>query len=182
MDNNLENKPEPIETDEDILVHEKSGKEYVLLLQRFGEESVLPDKNDGYLFMTFAATDPHWLMEPYFEDNSFVIPKEHFFFPMLEKLFQRIEKVDDPRDKTLVDNCFTWYSEAHGGREESNILTIKKLNDSFEMSFFNNPKNPYYYPRVCSIRFSLSGSRNERVAGLFSQMLNEFNGSVYDED
>lgn len=159
-----------------VLVDINSGKEYNLL---FHNTELNPaDKKDGGIRVEFGAGDPHITMYPYTENNLFVIPNSHPFNPYIAELFERIEDVEKdkkPDDKILKDGCFTWLSDAGGTEDdEVNILTIKRGgNNSFEMSLFDNPNNPYGMQNICSVRLRLSGSKDDRVSTLFGIMLNE---------
>ncbi|MGI5898049.1 MAG: hypothetical protein ACOX6Q_02720 [Candidatus Dojkabacteria bacterium] len=130
-------------------------------------------EGDGIIDIDFSAHDPYWVMYPYYPNNSFVVPCEHIFYPYLIELFKGIEKNDNPYNRTLKDNLFTWYSEGHGELDEANTLSIKKEEDVFNISFYNNPKNFFYNQYKCFIRFDLSGSRNVKISGLLARMLNE---------
>ena len=75
------------------------------------------------------------------------------------------------------NNIITWYSD-ETAHEVSNILTIKKDNESFKLDFYIQPHKKEYdrdfnSPNYIPIRFRNSGSSYDPFNMLFMKMYNE---------
>lgn len=128
------------------------------------------DKNQSFL-MQFSGADFYWIMLHYDEHNEFnVTEDDSFLFSKMQQLFKIIQKYDDPYNKTLINNTFTWDSEDYGIYEKANKLIITFQNNTFSIRFYQNPNREFNNKFLCPICFCLSGSKNEIIASAFSSM------------
>ncbi len=136
---------------------------------------VTNEKNDQFT-ICYGGADLYWFMDNYnFEDNNgFTITEDDKkFYSLLKKTFRKIEKYDDPKKPTIINNTFTWLSEAEGLLETQNILTIIRRSNAFTIRFYRNPLN--FSPKnTCYVCFCLSGSRNQKIANAFSEMFMQY--------
>lgn len=122
-----------------------------------------------------AGSDLYWVLNKYREDNDMKISINDDFYYQLEELFYNIEIFDNPYNKCLVNNIFTWYSEAYGERENAHKLIIIKLDECFSIKFdFNKNNEMFNISGNCPICFCLSGSRNQEIAYLFSKLFLQY--------
>ncbi len=132
------------------------------------------DKNQSFL-MQFSGADFYWIMLHYDEHNEFSVTEEDsFLFSQMQQLFQIIQKYDDPYNKTLINNTFTWDSEDYGTYKQANKLIITFENNTFSIKFYQNPNQKFNNQFLCPICFCLSGSKNEKIASAFSSMFLKF--------
>lgn len=68
-------------------------------------------------------------------------------------MFKNIQKYDDPYNKTLINNTFTWDSEDYGIYEKANKLIITFQNNTFAIKFYQNPNREFNYKFLCPICF-----------------------------
>ena len=145
-----------------------------MIIEEVKDDIILTnDKNENFT-ITYSGCDLYWLMNNYTNDNLFKITSENKdFYSLLKKLYSKIEKYDDPKNPTIINGLFTWISEAEGILENANALTIKKEEDVFYIKFFRNPQNhsPIW---SCYICFCLSGSKNQKIANAFSEMVLQY--------
>jgi hypothetical protein len=135
----------------------------------------LANEEGNSMTIEYGGADLYWIMNNYHDNNLFKItPQDNFLFLQMDELFKQIAKYDDPYNKVLNNNCFEWISEAYGLPEEANKLTIKKKQNSYEISFFNNPNYSFKNKNICCICFCLSGSQHQEIAYAFSSMFLEY--------
>lgn len=120
--------------------------------------------------MHYAGGDLYWTMLDYFDNNTFYITNNNvILFEYMEYLFSSIKS----NYKLYKTGCFEWISEAYGIPDEANKLIISKTNNKYNIRFFQNPKNKFNRKDICSICFSLSGSKYQNISNIFSIMLNK---------
>lgn len=127
-----------------------------------------------------AGSDLYWVLDKYSDDNDMTISIDDDFFDRLNKLFGDIKECDNQYDRCINNNQFIWYSEAYGEQEDAHKLIITRNDSFYSIKFFYNSNNQLFnVSGNCPICFCLSGSRNQRIANLFSEMFLEYQ---YDKD
>ena len=113
------------------------------------------------------------------QDNQWYQKEDNLSGKMLDT-DNDIKVYDNKYDRCLIDEQFIWYSEAYGEIEEAHKLIITKLDNLFSIKFYLNPNNQLFnISGNCPICFCLSGSRNQKIANLFSEMFLEYQYSDY---
>lgn len=134
---------------------------------------IITDKNNNsFTMMVGGNLDLYWVPDNYKENNLFEIDKDdELLFSIFNQLFDVVKKRDDKYNPVLDGNIITFISE-EWALEESNILKIRKDDDSINIEFIKNEnKNPFSIPhRGCPICFCNSGSRVPRIEQLFMKM------------
>ncbi|MDD3392787.1 MAG: hypothetical protein PHE54_04535 [Bacilli bacterium] len=117
-----------------------------------------------------GGSDIYWTSESPAEDNTFRINSNNEFYQPLLELINQARTHDYKYSSVFNNNDFTWISEAREP-EISHKLIIHQGKDFFDITFNLNPLDMYSSGR-CSICFCQSGSRNQTIACLFSELYN----------
>ena len=128
--------------------------------------------NDDEMQMSFEGSDFYFVMYNYHDDNKFVITEDNVLYTYFKNLFNEIRINDNPYNRTINSNKFTWVSEEYGEYENANRLIITELDDCYIIQFYNNPNKIFGNSKICSICFCLSGSKNQNIANAFAMMFN----------
>ena len=149
---------------------------------------IITDKNgNSFTMMVGGNLDLYWVPEDYKDVKSFVIDKsDEFVYCLFDDLFQKIKKVDDKYNPSIIDNLFTFISEDFN-EDIANRLEIVKNENGFEINFVKNEntESEYYnmyafFRRGCHICFCNSGSRVPKIEHLFMLMFNDL--AYYNKD
>ena len=136
--------------------------------------------NDLKIDIYNAGSDLYWVLDKYKDDNEIKVCNDCEFYNRLDRLFNDIKECDNQYDRCLIDDQFVWYSEAYGLKEEAHKLIITKNEDLFSIKFdFNSNSKLFNISGNCPVCFCLSGSRNQRIANLFSEMFLEYQYNDY---
>ena len=133
------------------------------------------NEKQEYFRIQSSGADLCWRMPAYNEKNEFIVTEEStMFYEQLNALWDIIKKENNPYDSVYENDTFTWASEDYGLKENAHVLTIQKIEDTFVIRFWQNPKNNFRMKKLCFISFCLSGSRNSAIANAFSLQLLEY--------
>lgn len=133
---------------------------------------ILRENNGDEMKMLYGGLDFYFVMDNYYDNNKFIIEENNQLYPYFKSLFEEIKFNDNSYNKMFVDNKFVWMSEDYGEYENNHRLIIEELEKEYIIQFYNNPNKLFRNPKVCSISFCLSGSKNQQIANSFAMMFN----------
>lgn len=127
------------------------------------KNQVIVESNMHKFVIGWFAADLYWIMPEYTANNSFVVKRDT---PFLWDFFNSLFSINH-----FPNNTFMWKSEARL-ESESSTLKVTKGKEHFKIRFIQND-NDYLakFRNICPICFCLSGSRNQKIANEFSNLL-----------